>query len=153
MLAPVFVRSFVEIDSPYPDVLRVSRTMQPDWVRRELAATDVRVRQLLGEFKLAVVNGPTGNLTVSAWRATDRSARLHASWTLDHWSEPPSVDAEVEIAAVGERETQLSISGQYQVPETWHGDTDLLHRLAERVAAEVVDHLRAELVTDPATGV
>src|SRR5439155_25616418 len=77
-----------------------------------------------------------------AWRATG----AHAIF--------PSLEADIEVAPIGQNRTQLSVSARYQPPLGPFGraiDRTLLHRVAEATIKDFVDRaaeaLTSRLVT------
>jgi hypothetical protein len=142
----MFVRYYLELALPFVEVEKTLLHAPQDWVpgiaedaeaRGEVLLTEVgfgpagrrlekRVQIELGQpFRLA-----SKSVLPMAWHAT----RAHAIF--------PSLEADIEVAPIGENRTQLSVSARYRPPLGPIGralDRTLLHRVAEATIKDFVD--------------
>lgn len=146
ILGRMFVRYFVDMAVPF-EAVEGSLLEDPDaWVPGLLRAAEDRGERLLAEVGFAVearrvdkeveiVLGPvyripSKTLLPMTWRATG------ADWMF------PQLDADIEVAALGPRRTQLSISARYRPPMGAVGrvlDRAMLHRVAEATIKDFLD--------------
>jgi hypothetical protein len=149
----MFVRYYTELALPVDQVRTAAARLPQDWLPRLAEAADARTDGLLVEIGFDVAGlrlKRQGMLETSEWvPAGSGGARIHLAWTAAQ--QPglfPSVDAELEVAPVGPRRTQLGLSAQYDPPLGLLGrtlDRTLLHRLAEAVAKDFVEAAAEEL--------
>jgi hypothetical protein len=146
-----FLRDFVIVDRPYPQVASAVRRDNGAWLRplavvahREGESLRVRVGPgdrglLVKEFDLLL--GPIqettdGLLVATLWQATGVPALF------------PTMEADLSISRLGELQTYLSLDGRYRRPlgvVGEHVDDLLLHRIAERSIRAFLQGVALEL--------
>ena len=142
----MFVRYYFELDLPFDQIERALLDSPRDWVpgladdaqaRGELLLAEVgfgrsgyrlgkRVEIVLGE----AMQFPSKTVLPMSWRPVGGETLF------------PSLDADIEVAALGPNRTHLSISARYQPPLGVMGrviDSALLHRVAEATLKDVLD--------------
>jgi hypothetical protein len=148
----MFVRYFVELDLPSPEVERSLLWAPDQWVpglAQEAEAAGERLLAEVGfgpggrrvekqvEIELGVpIHFPSKTILPLSWRATG-PGRLF-----------PELEADLEVAAIGPDRTQLSISGRYRPPLGLLGramDRALLHRVAEATVKDFLDRAAGAL--------
>ena len=142
----MFVRYFVDMAVPF-EVVEASLLDAPEtWVpglmreaedRGELLLTEVgfevEARRIDKEVEIrlgSVYRIPTKTLLPLSWRATGAERMF------------PQLDADIEVAGLGARRTQLSISARYRPPMGAVGrvlDRAMLHRVAEATIKDFLD--------------
>jgi hypothetical protein len=142
----MFVRYFLDLAVPFESV-EASLLDDPEaWVPGLLRAAEDRGQLLLAEVGFAVETRridkeveirlgppyriPTKTLLPMTWRATGVERMF------------PQLDADIEVAALGSRRTQLSISARYRPPMGTVGrmlDRAMLHRVAEATIKDFLD--------------
>ncbi|MGH7776219.1 MAG: hypothetical protein ACREPI_03465 [Candidatus Dormibacterales bacterium] len=124
-----------------PDVIRASG----DWEDRLLAEVGFNLgRRWLGrrgEISVGVPAEAAGTLLVPlSWRSLSKEGLF------------PFVEADLELARMGARMTQLSLSARYTPPLSVVGsiiDRALLHRVAEAAARDFVERVGEVLAVPP----
>ncbi|MGH2527991.1 MAG: hypothetical protein ACRDH0_01415 [Actinomycetota bacterium] len=149
----MFIRYFLDLPLSYEEVEARLLAAPEAWVPSLARDSDDRGVQLLAEVglpfdeahrldkRVEIVLGPPyripgRTLLPLTWRATG-PGRLF-----------PSLDADVEVAAVGPHRTQLSISARYRPPFGAVGralDRALLHRVAEATVKDFLDRMGQSL--------
>lgn len=144
----MFVRYFLDLDVAFEDV-EASLLDEPDgWVPGLLRAAEDRGERLLADVGFSVERRridkqveiglgspyriPSKTLLPMTWRATGTGGVF------------PQLEADVEVAALGPRRTQLSISARYRPPMGPAGralDRALLHRVAEATIKDFLDRV------------
>jgi hypothetical protein len=146
----VFVRHYIDLPVPLEEAERVLlgdvRAWAPavaseasDHGAKLLAEVGLRNGRLMREVEVEV--GVPARLEASimvplSWRAT----RLEALF--------PVLEADLQIAAVGPRRTQLSLNGRYEPPLGAVGralDRTLLHRIAEATVRDFLERVAVRL--------
>jgi len=154
----MFVRYYLELALPFEEVENTLLREPQDWVPGLAEAAEARGEVLLAEVGF----GPPGrrlekrvqielgrpfqlaskSVLPMTWRATGPQAAF------------PSLEADIEVAPIGQNRTQLSVSARYQPPLGPFGravDRTLLHRVAEATIKDFVDRageaLTSRLVT------
>lgn len=154
----MFVRYFTEIPQPFDEVERALLADPERWVPGLARDAEGRGRELLADVGFAVderrldrvvvielgqmYRMPSKTLLPMSWRAAGAEATIF-----------PSLDADIEVAALGPTRTQLSISARYHVPLGVLGraiDRALLHRVAEATIKDFLDRV-GEAVSATAT--
>jgi hypothetical protein len=144
----MFVRYFLDLAAPFDNVETALLDHAEAWVPGLLRAAEDRGQRLLAEVGFAVETRridkgveirigtpyriPSKTLLPMTWRATT-AERLF-----------PQLDADLEVAALGPRRTQLSISARYRPPMGAFGralDRALLHRVAEATIKDFLDRV------------
>jgi hypothetical protein len=154
----MFVRYYLELALPFEEVERTLLRAPQDWMPG--LAEDAEAR---GEVLLAEVGfGPPGrrlekrvqielgrpfrlaskSVLPMAWRATGPQAVF------------PSLEADIEVAPIGQSRTQLSVSARYRPPLGPFGraiDRTLLHRVAEATIKDFLDRAGEALTSRSVT--
>jgi len=144
----VFVRYYVDISAPFEQVEAALLHDPSAWVPGFLRDAEGRGQRLLAEVGVEVEAGrldreveirlgepyriPSKTVLPMTWRAT-RSERLF-----------PQLEADIEVASLGPRRTQLSISARYLPPLGGIGralDRAMLHRVAEATIKDFLDRV------------
>jgi len=145
----VFVRSFVEIAGPYPEVREALLHDVGSWLpgladsagaSGEARMADVGFGHSMRVDRTVAVEVGTPipddgrTLVPIRWRPESREALF------------PALDGEIEAAPVGAASTQLSMTARYTPPFGLLGrvaDRALLHRVAEATVKDFVDNVAA----------
>ncbi|HVH53219.1 MAG TPA: hypothetical protein VNA32_03720 [Actinomycetota bacterium] len=144
----MFIRYYLELSLPFEDVEEGLLADPQEWLPGIAGEAEARGEQLLGEVgfsfddrrlskEVHIELGPPyrmpgKTLLPLSWKATGPE-RLF-----------PSLDADLEIAALGRSRTQLSISARYRPPLGVVGkalDRVLLHRVAEATIKDFLDRV------------
>jgi len=144
----MFVRYYLDLPVAFDDVEASVFDSPSTWVPGMLEAAEDRGERLLAEIGFAVdarridkkveigLGEPhrlgSQTLLPMTWRATGLE-RLF-----------PQLDADLEVAALGPRRTQLSISARYRPPLGMLGramDRAMLHRVAEATIKDFLDRV------------
>ncbi len=145
----VFIRYYLDLSLPFEDVEDALLADPEVWLPGVALGAEDRGEQLLGEVGFSIDDDrrlskevhvelqppyrmPGKTLLPLSWKATGPE-RLF-----------PSLDADVEIAALGRSRTQLSISARYRPPLGVVGkalDRVLLHRVAEATIKDFMDRV------------
>ena len=145
----VFIRYYLDLSLPFEDVLDALLADPEVWLPGVALGAEDRGEQLLGEVGFSIDDDrrlskevhvelqppyrmPGKTLLPLSWKATGPE-RLF-----------PSLDADVEIAALGRSRTQLSISARSRPPLGVVGkalDRVLLHRVAEATIKDFMDRV------------
>jgi hypothetical protein len=149
MLSRMFVRYYADLATPFAEVESRLLDAPERWLPGILEAAEDRGTRLLADVGFAfgddrrldkqveVVIGrpyriPAKTLIPITWTATGNE-RLF-----------PSLEGDLELAALGERRSQLSISARYKPPLGAVGralDRALLHRVAEASVKDFLDRV------------
>lgn len=145
----MFIRYFLDLPMPF-EALEAALLTEPEtWLPGLARDAESRGENLLAEVGFAVDDAHRLDKRVEigfgepyrvsmktilpmTWRATGVEALF------------PSLDADVEVAALGPNRTQLSISARYKPPMGVLGralDRALLHRVAEATAKDFLDRV------------
>lgn len=143
----MFVRYFVDLGLPFEAVERAFLDDPERWLPGMAHDADERGDRLLGEvgFGQAPRVGKRVEVEVGAPAMLRGTTLLPISWkatTAD--AVFPSLEADLEIAALGPDRTQLSISARYRPPMGGLGrvlDRALLHRVAEATLKDFLDRV------------
>jgi hypothetical protein len=142
----MFVRYYFDVDVPFDRVEQALLHSPRDWVPGVAADAEARGELLLAEVgfgrwayrlgkKVEIELGeamqfPSKTVLPMSWRAAGGETLF------------PSMDADIEVAALGPNRTQLSISARYRPPLGVVGrvvDRALLHRVAEATLKDFLD--------------
>ena len=153
----MFVRSYVELHLPIAEVEEALLRAPERWIPQLAASAEERGDRLLAEVGFAVSGhqvskrveielGPPVRTTGRTWlpilwRATGPRGLF------------PSLEGELEVAALGPGLTQLGLSARYKPPFGLIGesvDRALLHRVAEASVHDFVERIGAALEHRPA---
>lgn len=149
----MFIRYFLELPLPH-QVVEQALLRDPDaWVPGLARDAEVRGSALLAEVGFAADGHTVRKEVVITFGAPIRvpaKTILPMSWeaTLAP-SLFPSLDADVEVAALGPGRTQLSVNGRYRPPLGLVGraiDRALLHRVAEATLKDFLDRMGERLL-------
>lgn len=145
----MFIRYYLELPLPFEEVERALVREPGTWVPGLARDAERHGENLLAEVGFAVADSrrvdkqveiefgrphriPSKTVLPMSWRATGPE-RLF-----------PSLDADLEIAALGPSRSQLSISARYRPPMGTLGrvlDRALLHRVAEATIKDFLDRV------------
>lgn len=151
----MFLRYFLDLDDPFDRVEAALLADPADWVPGMARAAEELGERLLAEVGFAVeaehrirkeveisfgepYRSPTKTRLPMSWRATGPQ-RLF-----------PSLEADLEVAALGATRTQVSISARYLPPMGPIGralDRALLHRVAEATVRDFLDRVGEAIAT------
>ena len=153
----MFVRSYVELHLPIAEVEDGLLRGPERWIPQLAASAEERGDRLLAEVGFAVsghqvgkrveielgppVRTPGRTWLPILWRATGPRGLF------------PSLEGELEVAALGPGLTQLGLSARYKPPLGLIGesvDRALLHRVAEATVHDFVERVGAALAHRPA---
>ncbi len=150
----MFIRYYLDLAAPLEEVETALLAEPADWVPGLARAADDRGERLLAEVGFAIDQQrrvdkeveigfgepyrlPSKTLLPISWKATG-AERLF-----------PSLEADIEVAALGANRTQLSISARYRPPMGVLGralDKAMLHRVAEATVKDFLDRVGESLV-------
>jgi hypothetical protein len=144
----MFVRYFLEIELPFDKVEGALLQSPRAWMPGVAADAEMRGERLLAEVGFGgpghrlgrkvevevgeVIRFPSKTVLPISWRAVAAEALF------------PSLEADIEVAALGATRTQLSVSARYRPPFGLVGrivDRALLHRVAEATLKDFLDQV------------
>jgi hypothetical protein len=142
----MFVRYFLELTRPFEEVERALLSGPEDWVPGLASEAEARGKQLLAEVGFGLegrrlekqveievgqpVRFPTKTVLPMSWRPTGTQVLF------------PLFEADIEVAALGLGQTQLSVSARYRPPLGVVGrviDRAVMHRVAEATVKDFLD--------------
>ncbi len=151
----MFVRYYVELPLPFEEVEEAILRWPPDWIPGLAQEAEARGELLLAEVgfgspghrlekRVHIELGKPFRLVSKTvrpmeWRATGAESLF------------PSLEADLEVAALGGIRTQLSLNARYRPPLGPVGnfiDKALLHRVAEATIKDFLDRL-GDMLTAP----
>jgi len=146
----MFVRSYVELNLPITDVEGVLLRTPAEWVPGLAASAEERGHQLLCEVGFPVSRRQVGKrveIELGSPVRTPGRTWLPITWraTGPHGIFP-TLEGELEVAALGSHLTQLGLSARYKPPFGPIGDAldrALLHRVAEATIRDFVERVGA----------
>ena len=147
----MFLRSFVDLDDPFEHVEGALLADPSNWVPGMACAAGEFGEGLLAEVGFAVHDDLRIDKEVEIWigeaHHASRKTRLPMSWKATGPGRLfPSLEADLEVAAIGASRTQLAISARYEPPLGSVGralDRALLHRVAEATIKDFLDRVAA----------
>jgi hypothetical protein len=149
MLSRMFVRYYVDLAAPFAEAEQRLLADPASWLPSILVDAEDRGNRLLADvgFPLDPDHRVDKQVDVAigeAYRMPGK-AMLPITWTASggEWLFP-SLEGDLELAALGERRTQLSLSARYKPPLGVVGralDRALLHRVAEATVKDFVDRV------------
>jgi hypothetical protein len=154
----MFVRYFFELDLPFDDVEQALLRSPKEWVPGVAAEAEARGERLLAEVgfgRSAYRIGKKVEIEIADPIRFPSKTVLTMSWR-PHGGESllPSLEADIEVGAMGPARTQLSVSARYRPPLGIVGrivDRALLHRVAEATVKDFLDRAgKSILAIDPA---
>jgi hypothetical protein len=142
----MFARYFLELDLPFDEVERALLRSPKDWVPGVAADAEARGELLLAEVgfgRSAFRLGKRVEIVLGDPMRFPSKTILPMSWRPEG-GQPlfPSLDADIEVAALGPTRAQLSVSARYRPPLGVLGrvvDRALLHRVAEATLKDFLD--------------
>lgn len=152
MAGPIFTKYFVELEYPVEAVERALLVTSPaDWVPGVVAAASEREQQLLIEVGFEARGQrmrSRGEIQIGDPVKLGQATVMPLCWKTFGKTPLPEVNAELEVAPLGRRLTQLSVSARYTPPLAAIGlllDRALLHRVAEAALRDFVERVAAVL--------
>jgi len=145
----MFIRYYLDLALPFADVDRALLTEPEAWVPGLARDAEHQGENLLAEVGFAVdadrrVDKKVEIAFGAPYRIKGKSA-LPMQWkATGAESLFPSLDADLEVAALGANRTQLSMSARYRPPGGAVGralDRALLHRVAEATVKDFLDRV------------
>ena len=144
----MFIRYYVELAHPWGDLERALLATPKELIPSIASFADDRGQHLLAEVGFAIDgHRVTKRIEVEVGPPVIREGR---TWIPITWRATgatglfPVMEAELELASLGGRLTQLSISARYQPPLGLLGrtiDRALLSRVAEATVKDFIDRL------------
>ncbi len=145
----MFIRYYLDLEIPFEEVETALLTQPETWVPGLARDAEDLGQSLLAEVGFAMDDEhrvdkqveiafgeayriPSKTLLPLTWKATGAGSLF------------PSLDADLEVAALGPNRTQLSMSGRYRPPMGPIGralDRALLHRVAEATVKDFLDRV------------
>lgn len=148
----MFVRSYVELSLPIAEVEEALLRTPERWIPELASSAEERGDRLLADVGFAVSGHQVGKrVEIELGPAVRMIGRtwLPILW---HATGPkglfPSLEGELEVAALGPGLTQLGLSARYKPPFGLIGesvDRALLHRVAEATVHDFVERVGAAL--------
>lgn len=155
-MVSMFLRSYVELTLPVAVAEEALLRTPERWIPGLALSAEERGDRLLGEVGFPVAGHQVGKqVEIELGRpvATPGRTWLPISW---HATGPrgifPSLEGELEIAALGPNLTQLGLSARYKPPFGLAGealDRALLHRVAEATVRDFVERVAGALQHQP----
>jgi hypothetical protein len=156
----MFVRYFLELELPFDQVEQALLRSPKDWMPGVAAKAEARGEILLSEVgfgRSAYRIGKKVEIELGESMRFPSKTILPMTWRPEG-GEPffPSLDADIEVAALGPNRTQLAVSARYRPPFGAVGrviDRALLHRVAEATLKDFLDRAAEailEIVPAPA---
>jgi hypothetical protein len=147
----MFVRYFLDLDYPFEEVESALLAEPAAWVPGMAREAGELGELLLAEVGFAVSEerrlDKEVEISIGASYRAPGKTRLPMSWKATGTGRLfPSLDADLEVAGIGTRRTQLSISARYTPPLGPLGrilDRALLHRVAEATIKDFLDRVGA----------
>jgi len=150
----VFVRYYLELQLPFDEVERALLADPASWLpgmATEAEDQGERLRIEVGfeagddrriEREVQIEVGEPASVPST-------TTTLPITWRAKHGARAfPQLDADIEIAALGSRRTQLSMSARYRPPLGMIGralDKALMHRVAEATVKDFLDRVGERL--------
>jgi hypothetical protein len=150
----VFIRYYLELQLPFDDVERALLADPASWLPGMATEAEDQGERLLVEVGFEMGDD----------RRIDREVRIEVgepvsvpsstttlpiTWKAEHGARAfPQLDADIEIAALGAKRTQLSMSARYRPPLGRIGrtlDKALMHRVAEATVKDFLDRVGERL--------
>ncbi len=154
MLGLVFIRYYLELPVPFGEVEHALLANPGSWLPGMASDAEDRGERLLVEVGFEVgedrrVERPVRIEIGDPVSVPSTSTTLPIVWTAERGGRAlPRLDADIEIAALGARRTQLSMSARYRPPLGIVGrvlDKALLHRVAEATVKDFLDRVGERL--------
>ncbi len=148
----MFLRSYVELNLPIADVEEALLHTPAEWIPGLASSAEERGDQLLGEVGFPVSGRQVGKQVEIELGAPVRTPGR--TWLPITWRATgprgifPTLEGELEVAALGPHLTQLGLSARYKPPFGLVGeslDRALLHRVAEATIHDFVERVGVAL--------
>lgn len=148
----MFLRTYVELELPIAEVEQALLRTPAEWIPGLASSAEEHGDQLLAE-----VGFPVSRLQVSKRVGVELGPPVRTpgrTWLPLTWRATgprgifPTLEAELEVAALGPHLTQLGLSARYKPPFGLVGeslDRALLHRVAEATIRDFVERVAAAL--------
>jgi hypothetical protein len=152
----MFLRYFLDLDDPFDRVEAALLADPASWVPGMARSAEELGERLLAEVGFAVKGEHRIHREVEIsfgdpFRSPTKT-RLPMSWTATGAKRLfPSLEADLEVAALGAMRTQVSISARYEPPAGPLGralDRGLLHRVAEATIRDFLDRVGGAIATN-----
>ena len=149
----MFVRYYVDLAVPFDAVEERLLDAPERWLPGLLEDAEDRGARLLADVGFPVtrtaVDGQRIEVSIGdVYRGPGKSS-IPVTWTAEGGERLfPSLDGDVEVAALGERRTQLSISARYRAPTGAAAralDRALMHRVVEATVKDFLDRVARAL--------
>ena len=148
----MFLRAYVELKLPIAEVAAALLQTPADWIPRLASSAEEHGDQLLAEVGFPVSGRRVGKrveLEMGAPVRTPGRTWLPVTWrATGPYGIFPTLEGELEVAALGDHLTQLGLSARYKPPFGLVGeslDRALLHRVAEATIRDFVERVGAAL--------
>jgi hypothetical protein len=149
MLTRMFVRYYVDLAVPFGEAESRLLDDPARWLPPILAAAEERGNRLLLDvgFRFGQELRVDKQVEIEISHAVRMAGKtmLPISWSASGGGRLfPSLEGDLEVAALGEHRTQLSISARYDPPLGVLGraiDRALLHRVAEATVKDFIDRV------------
>ena len=142
----MFVRYYMELHRPFPEVEAALLAAPQEWLPGLATEAQARGQGLLVEVGFETAGGRVGKQVEIELGDSFRTASktiLPMTWRATRTETLfPSLEADLEVAALGAGRTQFSISARYRPPFGAVGraiDRTLLHRVAEATLKDFLD--------------
>lgn len=153
----MFVRSYVELHLPIAEVEEALLRAPERWIPQLAASVEERGDRLLAEVGFPVSGHQVGKRVEIELGPPVRTTGRTWLPILWHATGPkglfPSLEGELEVAALGPDLTQVGLSARYKPPFGLIGesvDRALLHRVAEATLHDFIERVGAALEHRPA---
>ncbi len=145
----MFVRSFADVPVPFAEAERRLLATPAGWIPGLARAAEDGGERLLVEVGFPIEGDrrvqKEVEVEIGSPHRTDSATRLPLTWkATGPRSLFPSLEADLEVAALGPERTQVSVSATYRPPLGAVGrrlDRTLLHRVAEATIKDFVDRV------------
>lgn len=149
MLSAMFVRYYADLATPFAEAESRLLDAPARWLPGILEAAEDRGARLLADvgFSLGEDRRVEKQVEVGVGEAYRIPAKtlIPITWTATETGRLfPSLEADLELAALGARRSQLSISARYKPPLGLVGraiDRALMHRVAEATIKDFLDRV------------
>lgn len=149
----MFVRSFADVPVPFAEAERRLLASPTNWITGLAREAEDGGERLLVEVGFPIEGErrvkKEVEVEIGMPHRTDSATRLPLTWkATGPRSLFPSLEADLEVAALGPERTQVSVSATYRPPFGAFGrrlDRTLLHRVAEATIKDFVDRVSEAL--------
>lgn len=154
ILGLVFIRYYLELQLPFDEVERALLSDPASWLPGMATEAEDQGERLLVEVGFEVGDDRRIDREVQIEvgepvSVPSTTTTLPITWRAKHGARAfPQLDADIEIAALGARRTQLSMSARYRPPLGIIGrtlDRALMHRIAEATVKDFLDRVGERL--------